>query len=309
MLYLVGLGLSDEKDVTVRGLEAIKGSERVYLEAYTSILGVGKERLESFYGKQIIVADRDMVETESDDILKDADKVDVAFLVVGDPFGATTHADLLLRADALKVPYTVIHNASVMNACGALGLALYNYGQTVSIPFFTDSWRPDSWLERIRENSRLGLHTLCLLDIKVKEQSEENLARGRKIFEPPRFMSVPTAISQLMSLLEDESTTTTGTDDVPSSDGAAAAAVAEALAPSETLAISLSRVGDPSQKFVSGTLEELSRLGEEDFGGPLHSFVIVGRRFHALERDFAARWSVNPETWQRVSNDVYAVRD
>jgi len=48
MLYLVGLGLSDEKDVTVRGLEAIKGSERVYLEAYTSILGVGKERLVSY---------------------------------------------------------------------------------------------------------------------------------------------------------------------------------------------------------------------------------------------------------------------
>lgn len=45
MLYLVGLGLHDEKDVTVRGMEAIKGSDRVYLEAYTSILGVGKERL------------------------------------------------------------------------------------------------------------------------------------------------------------------------------------------------------------------------------------------------------------------------
>jgi diphthine synthase len=28
-----------------------------------------------------------MVETESDEILRDADKVDVAFLVVGDPFG------------------------------------------------------------------------------------------------------------------------------------------------------------------------------------------------------------------------------
>lgn len=28
-----------------------------------------------------------MVESSSDDILKDADKVDVAFLVVGDPFG------------------------------------------------------------------------------------------------------------------------------------------------------------------------------------------------------------------------------
>lgn len=45
VLYLIGLGLHDEKDVTIRGLEAIKGSERVYLEAYTSILGIGKERL------------------------------------------------------------------------------------------------------------------------------------------------------------------------------------------------------------------------------------------------------------------------
>ncbi|BGO92809.1 hypothetical protein NBRC10512_007928 [Rhodotorula toruloides] len=302
MLYLVGLGLHDEKDVTVRGMEAIKGSERVYLEAYTSILGVGKERLDAFYGKDIVVADRDMVEMDSDEILRDADKVDVAFLVVGDPFGATTHADLLLRADALSIPYTVIHNASVMNAVGALGLALYNYGQTVSIPFFTDSWRPDSWLERVRENMRLGLHTLCLLDIKVKEQSEENLARGRKIYEPPRYMSVPTAISQLLSLLEDSSPSA-------SSDSSPSLASADSLDPSTTLAISASRVGAPSQRFVAGTLAELSELDEEAFGGPLHSFVIVGRRFHALERDFAGRWAVDRERWNEVSNTVYAVRD
>lgn len=42
---------------------------------------------EAFYDKQLIVADRDMVETESDEILRDADKLDVALLVVGDPFG------------------------------------------------------------------------------------------------------------------------------------------------------------------------------------------------------------------------------
>ncbi len=42
---------------------------------------------EEFYGKEVIVATREMVELESDDILKDADKVDVAFLVVGDPLG------------------------------------------------------------------------------------------------------------------------------------------------------------------------------------------------------------------------------
>jgi diphthamide biosynthesis methyltransferase len=45
MLYLVGLGLADEKDITVRGLEVVKNAERVYLEAYTSILLVDKEKL------------------------------------------------------------------------------------------------------------------------------------------------------------------------------------------------------------------------------------------------------------------------
>lgn len=45
MLYLIGLGLGDAKDVTVRGLEVIRNCARVYLEAYTSILTVGKENL------------------------------------------------------------------------------------------------------------------------------------------------------------------------------------------------------------------------------------------------------------------------
>lgn len=35
----------------------------------------------------MIVADRELVESGSDDILAGADKTDVAFLVVGDPFG------------------------------------------------------------------------------------------------------------------------------------------------------------------------------------------------------------------------------
>lgn len=47
MFYLIGLGLGDAKDVTVKGLEIIKRCDRVYLEAYTSILTVGKESLVS----------------------------------------------------------------------------------------------------------------------------------------------------------------------------------------------------------------------------------------------------------------------
>ena len=41
MLYVVGLGLGDERDITVRGLEAVRKCDKVYLEAYTSLLALG----------------------------------------------------------------------------------------------------------------------------------------------------------------------------------------------------------------------------------------------------------------------------
>lgn len=63
-----------------------------------------------------------MVEQMSDEILNGSDKEDVAMLVVGDPFGATTHADLVLRAKEKGIPVKVIHNVSIMNAVGCCGL-------------------------------------------------------------------------------------------------------------------------------------------------------------------------------------------
>ncbi|KAG6381989.1 tetrapyrrole methylase [Boletus reticuloceps] len=309
-LYVIGLGLCNEKDITVRGLEAstrwrtashphhdrrpqaVRSSTRVYLEAYTSILMVQKERLasqfnEAFYGKPILLADRDTVETDSDTILHDADTQDIAFLVVGDPFGATTHTDIVLRARAKHIPVRIIHNASIVNAVGTTGLQLYNFGQAVSLVFFTDTWKPDSFYDRIKENSDLGLHTLVLLDIKVKEQNEENLARGRKIYEPPRYMSIPQAVSQLLEIesLRDQ----------------------KVLASKTTLAIALSRVGGDAndQRIVCGTLEELSQQSPEVFGEPLHSLVIVGKRLHHLEVDYAQEYAVNKETWRRVASQVY----
>ena len=72
--------------------------------------------------------------------------------------------------------------------------------QTISIVFFTDSWRPDSFYSRIASNRKHGLHTLCLLDIKVKEPTLESLARGKKVYEPARYMSIKTAIEQLLEV-------------------------------------------------------------------------------------------------------------
>lgn len=250
---------------------------------------IEQSKLEEFYGKTLIVADRDTVETDSDAILDGADQVDVALLIVGDPFGATTHADILLRARARGIPTEVIHNASIMNAVGACGLQLYNFGQAVSLVFFTENWKPDSFYDRVAENRRLGMHTLLLLDIKVKEQSEENLARGRKIYEPPRYMSIPLAISQLCEV---EATRKEGI-----------------LDPESTLAISMSRVGGGSQqRIVAGTLSQLGKQDPDVYGPPLHSLIIVGKRLHPLEVEYANSFAID-ETWKRVAKDVYGVSD
>ncbi|EXJ57344.1 diphthine synthase [Cladophialophora yegresii CBS 114405] len=283
MLYLVGLGLADETDITVKGLEVVKRAERVYLEAYTSILHVGRERLESFYGRPVIVADREMVESASDEILDGADKDDIAFLVVGDPFGATTHTDLVLRAQELSIPTKSIPNASILNAIGATGLQLYNFGQTVSMVFFTDTWKPASFYDRIRENSSIGLHTLLLLDIKVKEQSLENMARGRKIYEPPRYMTVSQCAQQMLEIEQEKQ---------------------ENVYSENSLAIGCARVGADDQKFACGTLKELCDV---DLGPPLHSLVLLGKRAHELEKDYIKKFAVNEDTFEE-SWDKYHER-
>jgi diphthine synthase len=68
-----------------------------------------------------------------------------------------------MRAKQMGVAVKVIHNASIMNAIGACGLQLYRYGETISIPFFTNTWRPDSFYDKVKKNRQMGLHTLCLL--------------------------------------------------------------------------------------------------------------------------------------------------
>ncbi|KAI0109805.1 Diphthine synthase [Daldinia grandis] len=278
MLYLVGLGLSDETDITVKGLEIVKKASRVYLEAYTSILLVDQSVLENYYGRSIVVADREMVESNSEEILRDAHTEDVAFLVVGDPFGATTHTDLVLRARELSIPVQTVPNASIMSGIGATGLQLYNFGQTVSMVFFLDNWRPASFYDRIKENRSIGLHTLVLLDIKVKEQSLENMARGRKIYEPPRYMTVGQCAQQMLEIEGEKK---------------------EGVYGPESLAIGAARVGGKEEKFVAGTLKQLCDA-DEALGPPLHSLVLLGKRAHELERDYAREFAVDKETWDTI---------
>mmetsp|Transcript_54312 Transcript_54312/g.99837 ORF Transcript_54312/g.99837 Transcript_54312/m.99837 type:complete len:288 (+) Transcript_54312:119-982(+) len=264
VLWLVGLGLGDEGDITVKGLAAVRKSAFVYLEAYTSILpGLDRDALAKAYEvPDIIEADRELVESGCEEMLERAKDHDVSFLVVGDALCATTHTDLWLRARKSGIDVRVVHNASVMNAIAACGLQLYRFGETVSIPFWADGWKPASFYDKIAANRRANLHTLCLLDIKVKEQSLENLMRGRKIFEPPRFMTVGQALVQLMEIEEDKQ---------------------EGFATPSAHVLGVARLGREDQAIAYGSCEELV---EADLGGPLHSLVIPASELHELEGEF-----------------------
>jgi diphthine synthase len=275
VLYIIGLGLHDEKDVTVRGLELIKSSDKVFLEAYTSVLSIGKGRLEAFYGREdIVIADRDFVECHAEDIYRPAKEGIVSFLIVGDPVCATTHSDIMIRAREEGVEVQVVHNASAMGAVGCCGLQLYNFGQTVSIPYFDEHWRPTSFYPKIKYNREGGMHTLCLLDIKVKEPDFEAMKRGKTVFLPPRFMSVNVSAEQL----------------IEAEDGRKGGA----YIPNKTLCVGLARLGQPDQCIMAGTLEELR---EQDFGSPLHCMVICGE-VHEMELEALRPYLIENSTFQ-----------
>ena len=148
--------------------------------------------------------------------------------------------------------------------------------------FFTDTWKPSSFYDRIKENRDIGLHTLVLLDIKVKEQSLENLARGRKLFEPPRYMTVAQCASQMIEI-EDQR--------------------AENVYSCDSLAIGVARVGAVDQSIAVGTLKQLS---EADMGSPLHSLVLLGKRTHDLEREFIRDYAIDSNVFDCVWKRDYA---
>ena len=197
---------------------------------------------------------------------------DVALCVVGDPYGATTHADLAARARTAGVPVRVIHNASILNAAGAAGLSLYRYGETVSLVFFTEAWRPDSFYGSVSANRARGLHTLLLLDIKVREPTDESLARGKPIYLPPRYMDVFTAARQLLEVEE----------------GTKGGAYSR-----DTIAVAVARVGAPDGTLLAATLGELADgvVPADAVGPPLHSLILPGE-MHDVEAAAveAVRW-------------------
>ncbi len=243
-LIFIGLGLGNEKGITLRGMEAARSCKVLFMENYTSTLEEGSiPRLEELLNRKITIVNRNAIETE-DTVLEHAAAEDACLLVPGDAMSATTHVDLRLRAHALGIDTEVIGGVSAFTAIpAALGLQSYKFGCTVTIPFPEPNYSPTSFYVKTLENFRRGMHTLCLLDIK----QEQN-----------RFMTANEALKTLAEVEEQ---------------------LGEDFLTPERLVCVVARAGSNDCLVRAGLLDNMI---EADYGPPLHSVVIPGE-LHFLE--------------------------
>jgi len=257
-LVFVGLGLYDEKDISIRGLEEIREADAVFAEFYTSLMqGLSIRKLEEMAGKVVnIVTRRVLEEEEGKLIFEEAKKGKVAFLVPGDPLIATTHVDLRIRAEKQGIKTRVIHGASVVSAVrGISGLQNYKYGKAVTIPFSEKGFVSETPYRVISENRDRGLHTMCYLDIKAEEQ---------------RYMTVKEALQTLLELEKQKK---------------------EQVVTPRTLVIGVARAGSIEPAVKAGYLEEVINY---DFGVPPHTLIFPGK-LHFMEAEALITLAGAPE--------------
>lgn len=243
-LLFIGLGLHDEKGVTLRGLEEARAADLVFAEFYTSaLLGTRLEAIQALIQRPVRSLTREQVE-KGTEILDAARDHRVAFLVPGDPMVATTHVDLRLRAAAAGISTRIIHGVSILTAAaGLLGLQAYKFGRATTVPFPAPGFRPTSPLDAILENRRIGLHTLVLLDLQ----------------EDGTFLDPKEALRALLAMAEARGTQEFGLG---------------------ALVCVLSRVGSPEAKAQADRVDELMK---RDLGPPLHCLVVPGA-LHFIEK-------------------------
>jgi diphthine synthase len=236
MLYFIGLGLYDEKDVSIKGAEALKEADVIYAEFYTArLFGTSISALEDMLGVKITILTREEVEEENIP-LKEAETKNVAFLSAGDTLIATTHSDLLIEARKKGIETTVIHSSSILSAApGIIGLQAYKFGKVTTIPFPEENYFPHSPYLAIKANMESKLHTLVLLDIRAHED---------------RYMTANQGLEYLMKV-EDERN--------------------ENILSEDSIAVVIARAG--AQKPVVRA-DKIKNLLHEDFGGPLHCLII-----------------------------------
>lgn len=258
-LVLVGLGLYDEKDLSLRGLETIKEADMIFAELYTSLMpAFSISKLERRSKKKIsIVSRHDLEEEAGQKILDAAKKGKTVLLVPGDPLIATTHVDLRIRAEKQGIRTRIIHGASIISAViGLSGLQNYKYGRSVTIPFTNEISTVGTPYRVIMENKRLGLHTLCFLDIRAEEK---------------RYMTIRHGLENLLAMEKIKRNRVVTPD---------------------TLAVGVARAGSNNPTVKADYVAELINY---DFGPPPHSLVFPSK-LHFVEAEALITLAEAPES-------------
>lgn len=179
MLYLVGIGLKP-KDLTLEALDVLKNADQVFLENYTSQYSQGNiKELESIIHKKFQVIGRIGVEEQFDSAILSAKKNNIALMIFGNALTATTHLQILIDAKKKGIKCKIISGISITNTIAESGLDEYKFGRTVTICYHTENFKPESFYDQIKENQKINLHTLCLLDIK-KDENPEKLMNSKE---------------------------------------------------------------------------------------------------------------------------------
>jgi diphthine synthase len=261
-LVFVGLGLNDEKGISVKGLEEVKSADSVFMELYTSLMpDFSLQRFEGLCGKKVQLVSRTNLEEENGAvILEAAKKGKTLFLVPGDPFIATTHVTLRVEAESRGIRTRIIHGTSIISAIVSLsGLHNYKFGKTVTVPF------PENFSETpynvIAQNKKLGLHTLCLLDLKATEK---------------QFLSINQAITILFEVekKKNQSVITLGTP-----------------------AVGIARAGSDNPTLKADFLKDLATF---NFGEPPYSLIFPGD-MHFMEIDSLIAFADAPAEFRRLA--------
>ncbi len=186
-LILIGSGISF--DLTLRGMEMLRASDEIYIETYTNPIQESSiKSLEKELGKTITQLKRS--EVESSFLLEKAKSAKVCLISSGDPLTATTHIALVLEARQKNIPIQVIHNSSVYSAAPArAGLQIYRFGKTASLVNPRPNYRPTSSLDIIRNNLKMDMHSLVLLDTEPEPMDAKTALNMLNEFETAVVLS------------------------------------------------------------------------------------------------------------------------
>lgn len=260
-LVFVGLGLNDEKGISIKGLDEIKAADMVFMETYTSRMpDFSLERFEQMSGKKVqVIGRRELEEESGNSILNSAKNGKTIFLVPGDPFIATTHVALRIDAEKQGIHTRIVHGASIISAIVSLsGLHNYKFGKTVTVPF------PENFSATpynvIAQNKTFGLHTLCLLDLKASEN---------------QFLSVNQALKMLIEIEEKDKKGAVTVD---------------------TVALGVARAGSDNPTLKADFVRDLFAF---DFGPPPYSLIVPGE-LHFMEVEALIAFARAPTVFRRL---------